>query len=193
MQIYNFFLILCNGWGVFVLGFGGGVMWGGWLRKKLRGGTILLGWGRYLRDENNVAYHGVAGGVPVAGLWGRGYGMPALLLFGEGEYPPAGRWLLQPGQRLHGCAGVAGVGGRYCPGSVAAGCGGDGCDECVQKRTAIMDAANVWCCRGMAMPGRWQSARLAVGQLRGVEGLTISLMCYRVNALTCDCVNVWMR
>ena len=111
--------------------------------KKMVGSTILLGWGRYLRDEINVAYHGVAGGVPAAGLWGRGHGMPALLLLREGEYPPAGRWLLQPGQRLHGCAGVAGVGGRHCPGSVAAGCGRDGCDECVQKRTAIMDAANV--------------------------------------------------
>ena len=69
--------------------------------------------------------------------------MPALLLLGEGEYPSAGPWLLQPGQRLHGCAGVAGVGGRHCPGSVATGCGRDGCVECVQERTAIMDAANV--------------------------------------------------
>jgi hypothetical protein len=83
-----------------------------WMRKKLWGGTILLGWERYLRDENNVAYHGVAGGVPVAGLWGRGHGVPALLLLGEGEYPSAGPWLLQQGQRLHGCEGVASVGGR---------------------------------------------------------------------------------
>ena len=128
LQKYNFFLICWD----YIIG-----------KKLHRGYTILLGWGRYLRYENNVAYHGVAGGVLAAGLWCRGHGVPALLLFGEGEYPPAGQWLLQPGQRLHGCAGVAGVGGRYCPGSVAAGCGGDGCDECVQERTAIMDAANV--------------------------------------------------
>lgn len=107
----------------------------------MRGGTILLGWGRYLRDEINVAYHGVASGVLAAGLWGRGHGVPALLLLGEGEYPSAGRWLLRPGQRLHGCAGVAGVGGRHCSEGDAAGRGRVVADERVQTRTDIMDAS----------------------------------------------------
>lgn len=137
---YTTFFYLLGWWLVFFcFGFGMDC----WVGKKLRGCTILLGWERYLRDENNVAYHGGAGGVPVAGLWGRGYGMPALLLLGEGEYPPAGRWLLQPGQRLHGCAGVAGVGGRHCSEGDSAGRGRVVADKRVQTRTAIMDAANV--------------------------------------------------
>lgn len=103
--------------------------WYDWEKKLHRGDTIILEWGRYWYDENNIAYHGVAGGVPAIGLWGRGHGMPALLVLGQGEYPPAGRWLLQPGQRLHGCEGVAGVGGRHSTDGVASGCGGDGCDE----------------------------------------------------------------
>ncbi len=69
--------------------------------------------------------------------------MPALLLLREGEYPPVGRWLLQPGQRLHGCEGVAGVGGRHGSECVAAGRGTDVADECMQTRTDIMDARNV--------------------------------------------------
>lgn len=58
------------------------------------GDTILFGRMRYWSDEKAVAYHGVAGDVSAAGLWGWGHGMPALLLLGEGEYPPDRRWLL---------------------------------------------------------------------------------------------------